>query len=445
MKRSSKIVIDIMIAVAISLVVNFSHFLLIFIEQEPASQVQAQRQDIDSLSAERRANSRREIEGIFVRSADGHGYIIYGEQGDSAYVSQGRASHYGLTDGDSIVAVATYPSEERRAATQSILRRNGNIAAPYSSTMPQRMSDFVTQLLYYFGLSLIIILVATTFVQRLRSRRRNTQRMLLSLLLAVLLYFVAPLVSPRQRGQFIFNLFLLNRPIIDLMVTLKWSFAVIVSLLYSQIYLLISQRQNIILENERLRSESINAQYNMLMSQINPHVLFNSLNSLSMLVREKDEERSLTYIDQLSYTFRYILQNRESTLTTLHDEMQFVEAYIYLFKIRYADKLFFDVEIPERYNDYQLPALSLQPLLDNAVKHNTILSSRPFHVAITIENEELVISNPKRPKLEAEPSTGVGLENLSRRWDLIAHQAVVVEQDSENFVVRLPLIKPKEA
>ncbi|MFR9547361.1 MAG: histidine kinase [Rikenellaceae bacterium] len=431
MKRSAKIVIDIMIAIAISLVVNFSHLLLIFVDVESQSSP-PHHQNIDSRSMQ--------IEGVFVKSAEGHGYIIHNDD-DSVYVSMGRTNSYGLIDGDSVVAIRAIGAETRYDLAQNIILRNGNVVAPYSSSTPQRISDLVSQLLYYFALSLVVILVGTSFWRR-NSRSATMRRLLLALLLAILLYFLAPLVSPRQRGQFIFNLLLLNRPIIDLMVTLKWSFAVIVSLLYSQIFVLISQRQNIILENERLRSESINAQYNMLMSQINPHVLFNSLNSLSMLVRDHDVQRSLTYIDQLSYTFRYILQNRESTLTTLRDEMLFVEAYIYMFKIRYADKLFFDIDIPEQYMNYQIPALSLQPLLDNAVKHNTIISSRPFHVSITVGQAALVVSNHKYPKLEAEESTGVGLENLSRRWELIAKEPIEVLQDDENFTVKLPLIKP---
>ncbi|MFI3333501.1 MAG: histidine kinase [Rikenellaceae bacterium] len=440
MKRSSKIIIDIMIAVAISLVVNFSHLLLIFVDQE--------QQPHENVATQSHGGGRGEsvrVEGIFAMSPDGHGYLISGDGVDSAYVSKGRVDRYALVEGDSLATtIILAPDDGRRHdMVQSVLRRNGNIVAPYSYSAPQRWGDFITQLLYYFALSFVIIVVATVRSRRGVGRRFTFIRVLFAISLAILLYLAAPLVTPRQRGEFIFNLMLRGVPIIELMVTLKWSFAVIVSILYSQIYTLLSQRQNIILENEQLRSESINAQYNMLMSQINPHFFFNSLNSLSMLVRERDEERSLIYIDQLSYTFRYILQNRESTLTTLSEEMKFVEAYIYLFKIRYADKLFFDIDIDRRYDDYRIPALSLQPLLDNAVKHNTILSSRPFHVSISVEGGVMKISNRKYPKLEAEPSTGVGLENLRRRWLLIASRSIEVEQNDDQFIVKLPLLKPQ--
>ncbi len=431
MKNSSKIVINILIAVAISLVVNFSHLLLIFVDQ-------------DGQSTPQRPDGVR-VEGQFLLSPDGHGYLLYNGT-DSAYITRGRVDRYSIRDLDTLLVTVHYTPRDstRHSEVQNILRRNGNVVAPYTtSSTPEKISDFVKQLIYYFVLSFVVILVSTT------RRRRHTKYStilwtLLAVACAIALYLFAPLNSPRHRGDIIFNFMLTNRSIFDFMIMLKWSFALVVSLLYSHIYMLLSQRQNMTIENERLRAESINAQYNMLMSQINPHVLFNSLNSLSMLVREKDEQRSLIYIDQLSYTFRYILQNRESTLTTLSEEMRFVEAYIYLFKIRYADKLFFDVEIDPKYNSYLIPALSLQPLLDNAVKHNTIVSSRPFHVSIKVEGGVLEVANHKYPKLEAEPSTGVGLENLSRRWELIAHHPIEVVQTPDHFRVKLPLIAPQK-
>ncbi len=441
MKITSKIVIDILIAIAISLVINFSHLMLIFVDQEQQTQQQQAGQRRDTINDMR-------VEGIFHKSLDGHGYVVFkGERGevDSAYLAQGKVNRYSLAGGDTVLTVIT-PAPEgslRHAVAQTVWRRNGVVVAPYASSSPQRVSEFITQMIYYFLLSLVVITLATSHLWRRISARSNLMAALLAIGAALLLYLFAPVISHRFRGDMIIHFLMRGMSILDYMIILKWSFALIVSLLYSQIYTLLSQRQNIILENEKLRAENINAQYNMLMSQINPHVLFNSLNSLAMLVREGDEQRSLTYIDQLSYTFRYILQNRESTLTTLAEEMKFVEAYIYLLKIRYADKLFFDIDIAPEYSAYLIPALSLQPLLDNAVKHNTIISSRPFHVSIRAKGGVLEVSNQKYPKLDAEPSTGVGLENLARRWQLIADEPIEVVQDETTFSVKLPLIAPR--
>ena len=180
----------------------------------------------------------------------------------------------------------------------------------------------------------------------------------------------------------------------------------------------------------------------MLLGQISPHFFFNSLNSLSMLVREKDEDKALAYIDQLSYTFRYIIQNGQNTTTTLDEEMEFARAYGELFKVRYADKLFFDIDIEPKYNSWLLPALTLQPLIGNAVKHNTITRKQPLHVAIRTEGSTLVVSNHKAPKLDPEPSTGIGLKNLNSRWQLITGSGIEIIDTDTEFTVRLPLQRP---
>ena len=180
----------------------------------------------------------------------------------------------------------------------------------------------------------------------------------------------------------------------------------------------------------------------MLLGQISPHFFFNSLNSLSMLVREKDEEKALAYIDQLSYTFRYIIQNGQNTLSTLEDEIGFARAYGELFKVRYADKLFFDIDIEPKYNNWLLPALTLQPLIGNAVKHNTITRKQPLHVSIRTEGSTLVVSNRKAPKLDPEPSTGIGLKNLSSRWQLITNHDIEIKETDTEFIVRMPLQRP---
>lgn len=205
--------------------------------------------------------------------------------------------------------------------------------------------------------------------------------------------------------------------------------------------MLLKQREKMVVENERLKTENLSTRYNMLMGQINPHFFFNSLNSLSMLVREKDNDRALEYIEQLSYTFRYIIQNGQSSVTTLREEIAFAEAYAYLFKIRYEDKLFFEFDIKEEYLDWTLPALSLQPLIGNAVKHNTITSKNPLRVVIRVVDGVLEVENQKRLKLDVEPSTGIGLKNLSSRWQIVTGRDIEVIDHAECFLVRLPLEK----
>ena len=161
-----------------------------------------------------------------------------------------------------------------------------------------------------------------------------------------------------------------------------------------------------------------------------------------MLVRQEDKSRALEYIDQLSYTFRYITQNSNNgELVPLREEMAFAEAYCYMFRIRYADKIFFDIDVDEQYMDCLLPALSLQPLIGNAVKHNAITSKRPLSVRISVEDGFLVVSNPLQPLLEPQIGTGTGLENLKSRYELMLDRTIEIEQTDTHFIVRLPLVR----
>ena len=175
------------------------------------------------------------------------------------------------------------------------------------------------------------------------------------------------------------------------------------------------------------------------MSQISPHFLFNSLNSLSMLVREKHNDKALTYIERLSYVFRYIIQNGQNTLSTVSDELQFIDSYRYLLEVRYADKLFFDIDIDPTYMSRQMPSLALQPLIENAVKHNSITRSKPLTISIYTKDGAIVVANPIIPKIESEISTGIGLQNLSSRWQMITGQEIEVIRTENEFIVRLPL------
>lgn len=253
---------------------------------------------------------------------------------------------------------------------------------------PSQWTELLLQLLFYLFMSFVLLTILTDSHRRY-SMRRYIRSCLWSCVAAVVLYCVAP-VTEWHSGRVVLN-FMSGR-MFDYMLLLKCSFALVVSLLYSRLYVLISQRQLVEVENERLKNENLTTRYNMLVGQINPHFFFNSLNSLAMLVREKHDQKALTYIDQLSYTFRYIIQNGQSTLITLGEELKFAEAYSYLFKIRYADKLYFDIEVDSDYLCWRLPALSLQPLIGNAVKHNTITRSNPLHVSIRVEDGCLVVS-----------------------------------------------------
>ena len=427
--KYADLVLNLLVAVAISLVVNFSYVLLLIVDQKSDGQPRPAKASVIA----------RGEEGTLRVSPDGHGYIVY-ENGDSVYVMMQRIYRMNLKDGDRLVANLAAPRRHGAHPVMTELRMRNGEEFDYSTLFnrPSKTTELALQRFYYLVVSFIMLSILTS-VRRRYTPGRFVRHCIWCVLAAAALYMVAPVTEWRS-GRIMLNC--MGDHIFDYMLLLKCSFAVAVSMLYGWVYVLNSKQQAVVMENERLKNENLTTRYNMLVGQINPHFFFNSLNSLAMLVREKHDEKALTYIDQLSYTFRYIIQNGQSTLMTLDEELKFVEAYSYLFKIRYADKLFFDIDIEEKYRTWTLPALSLQPLIGNAVKHNTITRSKPFHISIRTENGWLVVANPKVPKLEPEPSTGIGLENLRNRWHLITGRDIEIIDTDKEFVVRMPLHTP---
>ncbi len=429
--KYSRVVINLLVALAISLVVNFSYLLLLVVQPEPSNPQNRGRKEL-----------MIEREGWLQVDPNGHGYLLIPQAStiDSLYLTNRFISWWQLSDGD-LLRVRAEQVEVGYPRVKSVLERNGVV---YDEAMlyhrPSQGLLIAVQIVYYLALAFTLVTLMTARADRSGYATLFLfKRMALAVLVAVALYMVAP-VQVWRTGELVPN-FASSQPI-DYLLLLRVTFTLVVSILYAYLYSLLHKSQRIALENEHLKNENLTSRYNMLVSQVNPHFLFNSFNSLAMLVREGKTEASLTYIDRLSYAFRYILQNGQTPLVCLADELKFAEAYSYLFKTRYADKLFFDIRVEESMLDYQLPALSLQPLMGNAVKHNMITSHMPLHVSIRTEGEYLVIENPFRPKLDPEPGMGIGLENLKNRWELITSQPIEIIRSEELFAVRLPLQKP---
>lgn len=203
---------------------------------------------------------------------------------------------------------------------------------------------------------------------------------------------------------------------------------------------LLSGKQQMMLEYEQLKTEKLQTSYNALMGQINPHFFFNSLNGLNSLIRNGEKEQTLTYLDELSNVFRYILQSNKKEMVTLAEELQFVKAYTYLLGVRYEGKLFFSIQAGPALLFLSLPILSVLPLIENAVKHNVISKQYPLQIDIyTTRENMLVVSNKVQPKVEEGHSSGIGLKNLWGRYRLLTGKDINISNRKEYFKVSLPL------
>lgn len=202
---------------------------------------------------------------------------------------------------------------------------------------------------------------------------------------------------------------------------------------------LIRKSQQVSVENEQLRSENLVNQFEALKNQLNPHMLFNSLNTLRSLIRETPD-KAQDYLQELSRVLRYTLQGNECMSVTLREEMEFVSAYNFLLKMRYEDNLEFDIRIEEEAETLQLPPMSVQLLIENAVKHNEISNRHPLVIRVCTIGKQLTVSNPIQRKKTASGGLQIGLANLAKRYSLLFKEEIEVREDNNTFIVTIPLI-----
>jgi len=193
-------------------------------------------------------------------------------------------------------------------------------------------------------------------------------------------------------------------------------------------------------EAAQLKSEQLSRQYQSLKDQLNPHFLFNSLNVLTTLVYE-DADKSAEFIQRLSKIYRYVLEVQNEELVPLERELSFARNYLDLYKVRFGESLKFILEVDD-HQPLNLPPLSLQLLLENAIKHNITSSADPLQISIEKKDDELWITNTFQPKLTQEiESTGVGLDNIKKRYSLISDRKIIISHTENSFIVILPLLQ----
>jgi len=218
--------------------------------------------------------------------------------------------------------------------------------------------------------------------------------------------------------------------------------AALIVILTTYLLKLVYENQQNVLKNEKLVAENIRTRYEVLKSQVDPHFLFNSLNTLDGLI-SMDTEKAHEYVQNLSSVFRYTIGNKE--IIQLGEELDFTEAYVGLMKIRYGDSLHVNIQVDnECKNSYIMP-ISIQLLVENAIKHNVLSNKQPLVIHIeTTRNDTIKIWNMIQPKNTPETGEGIGLSNLAERYNLLFQKEIVISSN-DVFCVELPLIKELNA
>lgn len=200
-----------------------------------------------------------------------------------------------------------------------------------------------------------------------------------------------------------------------------------------------------LVETEQLKKEYMQSQLLGLKSQVNPHFLFNGLNSLSSLISE-DPARAEQFLDEMSKVYRYLLRNDDEQLVELDTELRFITSYYYLLRVRYGQGIELTTDVPDDQRELMIPPLTLQILFEHAFNHNAIGKEHPLAISISLVNDGwLEIKNNIQPKLGTDEQTNKeGLDNIVNKFRLLCQQWVTIEDTATHRIVRLPLIKKEE-
>jgi sensor histidine kinase YesM len=210
--------------------------------------------------------------------------------------------------------------------------------------------------------------------------------------------------------------------------------------IYETVFL-VREAENEKLKKEQLERAKAEAELEALKNQIDPHFIFNSLNALSHLI-EKEPAKARRFNDNLADVYRYILQNKARELVLLHEEMLFLTDYFSLLKIRFEQAVQLEINIdPALFDQYLIPPISLQILVENAIKHNEFSDAVPLIITIEMQNDELIIHNQVRKKILRKSSSRIGLNNLGERYKLTTSKEISVTESASDFIVSLPVLK----
>ena len=193
-------------------------------------------------------------------------------------------------------------------------------------------------------------------------------------------------------------------------------------------------------EKERLEKENINAQLESLKTQLSPHFLFNSFNALQSLI-DSDTEKAKEFLHELAKVYRYVLDQKDSLVVEVKHELNFIYSYIYLNKIRFGDNLIFETQLDAEVFKKFIPPLTLQAIIENAIKHNIISEEKPLTISIKNDDECLLVINNFQLRNEKIVSTGIGLANLKERYQLLINKKPDFSVAGGQYIARIPLIE----
>lgn len=203
--------------------------------------------------------------------------------------------------------------------------------------------------------------------------------------------------------------------------------------------ILINQYRHSLAEAEKYKKESAEFEFEMLQAQLNPHFLFNSLNTLSSLVYE-DADRSAEFIRKLSDVYRHVLDTRQKELISIEEELSFIKSFVFLLELRFDKKLNIRINVEQGMMDRKIAPLSLQLLIENAVKHNVVSENRPLEIRVYNNSKYIIVENPLQTRIEKSKGNQMGLKNISSRYMALCGEEIIISKEDNKFTVKVPII-----
>ncbi|MET7000250.1 sensor histidine kinase [Chitinophaga defluvii] len=286
--------------------------------------------------------------------------------------------------------------------------------------------------LFWFGNRWVLILFRKKFPAFSQSRKRIFITAMVMFGYNLFLSNILEITAPPHEYRPVLHFDAIDTNLMSIMNTL------IIVVIYEVIYYM-GQFRISVHEQEKLKQESLLAQIAALKNQVDPHFLFNNLNTLSAIVRD-DPAQAEAFIQQLSKLYRYILEMPESTLVDLRAELDLLSAYTFLLKTRFGDNFHINITIPTHYLEKKIVPFALQILIENAIKHNVASTAKPLTINIGVQDDKIVVSNNLQKKQTHIPSTKMGLRNISIRSRLLQNQDIQYITTTDQFIVTVPLI-----
>lgn len=298
---------------------------------------------------------------------------------------------------------------------------------PYEALVDSTVTFLFAVLIWYYN-----ILTLPAYSSRDVKNGFSVVRLLKGLFFGIVVMFILACIQQYLLSHLPFGPVMLMFEVRGILVNI--TFYMFINLLY-QSY----QHQQVGIELERTEADNLGAQYELLKQQVNPHFLFNSLNTLKYMVESKDEH-AVDFILKLSDFYRFSLESRKMDLIKLSEELETLNAYVYLLKARFEDGIDLSIDIDQDKYQSLIPPFTLQLLVENCIKHNIVSLDKPLTIKLYNDQNFLIIENKVQLKKTPEISTGMGLENINERYLHLLDEKIEILATETTFTIKLPII-----